>query len=131
MRRSIPTAGVAQRPGPGWSRPVPPAFRSPTVLRALGAAVVATALSLSFTGPVRAAAAADGPFISEIHYDNAGTDSGEAIEVEAPVGFDLTGWKVVLYNGNGGVSYNTATLSGAVPAAGVVVQNYPVDGIQN
>lgn len=75
-------------------------------------------------GPVEA-------FISEIHYDNAGTDVGEAIEVQAPVGADLTGWSVLLYNGSGGVVYNTKTLSGTVPEAGVVVVTYPTDGIQN
>src|SRR5690349_5212044 len=132
MRRSMPTVGVAPRPGPGWGTPVPPAFRSPNVLRALGAAVVATALSLSFAGPVRAAEADAGPFISEIHYDDSGaTDSGEAIEIEAPVGFDLTGWQIVLYNGSGGGVYGTTTLSGQVPAAGVFVQEYPANGIQN
>ncbi|MEV6299164.1 ExeM/NucH family extracellular endonuclease [Actinoplanes sp. NPDC051861] len=104
----------------------------PAQFRALSAAVLATALGLSFTGPVAAAeVAADTPFLSEIHYDNAGADSGESIEVQAPAGFDLTGWKVVLYNGNGGAAYNTSTLSGLVPAAGVVVVTYPVDGIQN
>ncbi|PZF97263.1 multifunctional 2',3'-cyclic-nucleotide 2'-phosphodiesterase/5'-nucleotidase/3'-nucleotidase [Micromonospora deserti] len=71
------------------------------------------------------------PFISELHYDNAGTDSGEAIEVQAPVGFDLSGWQIVLYNGNGGAAYNARTLNGTVPAAGVIVAEYPVDGIQN
>ena len=30
--------------------------------------------------------------ISEIHYDNTGTDTGEAIEISAPAGTDLTGW---------------------------------------
>ncbi|MEV4758850.1 ExeM/NucH family extracellular endonuclease [Micromonospora sp. NPDC049559] len=78
-----------------------------------------------------AAEAAATPFISEIHYDNAGTDSGEAIEVEAPAGTDLTGWQITLYNGNNGAAYGTRTLGGVVPAAGVVVQTYPVDGIQN
>src|SRR5690242_18479340 len=72
---------------------------------------------------------------SEIHYDNAGTDAGEAIEVSGPAGTDVTGWKVVLYNGNGGASYNTQTLSGAFPATcntrGVIVISYPVNGIQN
>ena len=34
--------------------------------------------------------------ISEIHYDNAGTDTGEAIEVSAPAGTDLTGWSRAL-----------------------------------
>ncbi|GIF20835.1 5'-nucleotidase [Actinoplanes tereljensis] len=100
--------------------------------RRAGTVAVVTALALSLTG--QAFAAEDTPFISEIHYDNAGTDSGEAIEIQAPAGFDLTGWKVVLYNGDassGGGSYNTAALSGAVPAAGVVVQTYAANGIQN
>lgn len=72
---------------------------------------------------------------SELHYDNSGTDVGEAIEVEGPAGTDLTGWTVVLYDGNGGAPYNTQTLSGAIPATcgarGVVVLNYPQNGIQN
>ncbi|MBU2663416.1 ExeM/NucH family extracellular endonuclease [Actinoplanes bogorensis] len=99
-------------------------------LRAIGAAALATAIGVSLAGPAVAAEPGD-PFISEIHYDNAGADTGEAIEIQAPAGTDLTGWSIVLYNGNGGAPYNTATLSGAVPAAGVVVQNYPTDGIQN
>ncbi|HEV8399275.1 MAG TPA: DNA/RNA non-specific endonuclease [Gemmatimonadales bacterium] len=73
--------------------------------------------------------------ISEIHYDNTGTDAGEAIEVSGPAGIDVTGWTVVLYNGNGGASYDTKTLTGAFPATcdarGVIVINYPVNGIQN
>ncbi len=98
-------------------------------IRNLGGVVaVTTALGLSLAAP---AAAADAPFISELHYDNAGADTGEAVEIEATTGFDLTGWQIVLYNGNGGAAYHTATLSGAVPAAGVVVQTYPTDGIQN
>jgi DNA/RNA endonuclease G (NUC1) len=72
---------------------------------------------------------------SEIHYDNVGTDAGEAIEIEGPAGTDLTGWSVVLYNGNGGVVYNTQSLTGSIPATcdarGVIVINYPQDGIQN
>ena len=74
-------------------------------------------------------------YVSEIHYDNTGTDANEAIEINAPAGQDLTGWQIVLYNGNGGASYNTQTLSGVVSATcdtrGVVVVNYPVNGIQN
>ncbi len=31
-------------------------------------------------------------FINEIHYDNTGADTGEAIEVAGPAGTDLTGW---------------------------------------
>ena len=72
---------------------------------------------------------------SEIHYDNFGADINEAIEVEGPAGTDLTGWSIVLYNGNGGGVYNTQTLSGTIPSMcsgrGVVYVIYPPDGIQN
>ena len=33
-------------------------------------------------------------FISELQYDNAGTDVGEAIEVTAPAGMDMTDWSI-------------------------------------
>lgn len=72
---------------------------------------------------------------SELHYDNTGTDTGEAIEISGPAGTDLTGWSVVLYNGANGLVYNTTALSGTIPATcdprGVVVVNYAVNGIQN
>jgi DNA/RNA endonuclease G (NUC1) len=72
---------------------------------------------------------------SEIHYDNTGTDTLEKIEVEGPAGKDVTGWTIVLYNGNGGVTYSTSTLTGPIPATcdtrGVLVVDYPKDGIQN
>lgn len=51
-------------------------------------------------------------FINEIHYDNTGGDVGEFFEVAAPIGEDLTGWSVALYNGNDGGTYNTLDLSG-------------------
>jgi hypothetical protein len=41
-------------------------------------------------------------FINEFHYDTAGTDAGEFIEVAGLAGTDLSGWSLVLYNGNGG-----------------------------
>lgn len=113
-----------------------------------GAAVVATillAVSCADTGPVSPirpeaplfdlTASATGVRISEFHYDNTGTDAGESIEVAGPIGTDLTGWQVVLYNGNGGAAYNTTNLSGTLPATcttrGVLVLTYPVNGIQN
>src|SRR5262245_1952664 len=72
---------------------------------------------------------------AEIHYHTVGTDSGEGIEVSRPAGADVTGWQVVLYNGNGGASYDTKTLSGVFPATcgarGVLVITYPTNGIQN
>jgi DNA/RNA endonuclease G (NUC1) len=73
--------------------------------------------------------------ISEIHYDNAGTDAGERIEVAGPAGTDLSGWSLVLYNGSNGEVYDTDALSGTIPATcgprGVIVVEYPANGIQN
>ena len=55
-------------------------------------------------------------FINEIHYDNAGTDIGEGVEVAGYAGVDLTGWSIVPYNGNGGASYTpVGTFSGIIP----------------
>jgi DNA/RNA endonuclease G (NUC1) len=90
-------------------------------------------------GPAFYISAADtsGVRISEIHYDNTGTDAGEAIEVSAPAGTVLDKWQLVLYNGapSSLSVYNTRTLSGTVPATcgarGVLVFNYAVNGIQN
>ncbi|MGH7492262.1 MAG: Ig-like domain-containing protein [bacterium] len=75
-------------------------------------------------------------FINEIHYDNTGTDAGEAIEIVGPAGTDLTGWSIVLYNGTGGAVYDTDALSGTIldiggSGFGVVVLTYPSNGIQN
>ncbi len=74
---------------------------------------------------------------NELHYDNVSTDANEAIEVVGPAGTDLTGWTVTLYNGNAATNnaYDTQTLSGTIPdlggGVGVVVVDYPVNGIQN
>lgn len=54
-------------------------------------------------------------FVNEVHYDNAGTDANETIEVAGLAGTDLSGWSLVLYNGNGGVTYGTIALSGIIP----------------
>jgi DNA/RNA endonuclease G (NUC1) len=101
-------------------------MRSITVSRWLVAAGALMLSSLA-TAQVR---------ISEIHYDNSGADVGEAIEVSAPAGTDLTGWSLVLYNGSNGASYDSDPLpAGPMPATcgarGVVVLNYAVNGIQN
>ena len=39
-------------------------------------------------------------FINEFHYDNAGGDVNEGIELAGPEGTDLAGWSLVLYNGS-------------------------------
>lgn len=122
-----------------------------TIRAALFGAVVATTISCAGEGPTAPArvelaptfqplVVGTGPAvrIAEIHYDNTGTDAGEAIEISGPAGTDLTGWSLVLYNGNApaaAVPYRTTNLSGAIPTTcnerGVVVVNYPQDGIQN
>ena len=79
-------------------------------------------------------------FINELHYDNSGTDAGEAIEIAGTAGLDLTGWSLVLYNGTSGSStagqvYSTLALSGTIDdegdGYGAVSFTYPANGIQN
>lgn len=98
-----------------------------SILGLIGAIPIGTASAVSSPD--------DAVFISEIHYDNASTDVGEAIEVFGPAGTDLTGWSIVLYNGSNGAVYNTAALSTTIPdlagGSGVVVVDYPENGIQN
>lgn len=67
------------------------------------------------TAPMAAAAL---PWINELHYDNASTDVGEFIEVAGRAGLDLGGWKLELYNGNGGALYDSLVLSGVIPNQG-------------
>ncbi len=80
-------------------------------------------------------AAAQAVFINEIHYDNAGTDSGEFFEIAGPPGTDLTGWTVELVNGSNGMVYNTIALSGILPTScvglGVQATTLPTNGLQN
>jgi len=72
-------------------------------------------------------------YISEFHYDNASTDTGEFIEVTGTAGMDLSGWSLVLYNGNGGAMYDTIALSGTIDdengTMGAVAFDTP--GLQN
>ncbi len=53
-------------------------------------------------------------WINEFHYDNAGTDASEFVEVAGPAGTVLTGWTVVGYNGANGAVYATKALSGTI-----------------
>ncbi len=74
-------------------------------------------------------------FINEIHYDDAGTDAGEAVEVAGVAGTNLLGWSLVFYNGNGGASYATIALSGVIGdqsnGFGTLQFAGPPAGIQN
>ncbi len=61
--------------------------------------------------------------INELDYDHDGTDDQEFVELFGTGGEDLTGWELILYNGNGGASYRTVDLStlGTVPMDGFLV----------
>ena len=77
-------------------------------------------------------------FINEIHYDNAGTDEKEAIEIAGPEGTDLSNYSIELYRDLGTV-YQTIELTGTIPNqqgdfgtlsfAISPIQNGPADGI--
>ncbi|MGO4820742.1 MULTISPECIES: endonuclease [unclassified Flavobacterium] len=92
-------------------------------------AVAVTTLSNSTTP-----APAGSVFINEIHYDNAGSDIGEGVEIAGLAGTDVTGWKVIPYNGNGGASYTpVGTLSGVIPNQlnGYGTVSVSISGLQN
>ncbi len=76
-----------------------------------------------------------GPFINEFHYDNAGADTGEFVEICVPSPtFDPTGFILTLYNGNGGGSYGTFDLGDFPVCAGSDGKGYvvvPTPGLQN
>ncbi|WP_206030311.1 ExeM/NucH family extracellular endonuclease [Roseomonas sp. AR75] len=80
-------------------------------------------------------------WINEFHYDNAGADSGEFIEIAGAAGTDLSGWALVRYNGTvptAAVVYTspgTITLTGVIPdqqnGFGALSFSLPQDGLQN
>ncbi len=76
-------------------------------------------------------------WINEFHYDNTSTDIGEFIEVAGTAGTNLSGWSLVLYNGNPTqrVTYNTIALSGVIDneqnGFGAVSFALAVNGLQN
>lgn len=72
-------------------------------------------------------------FINELHYDNTGGDTGEAIEIAAAAGTDLAGCRLVLYNGSTGATYNTVNLSGVIAdeQGGFGTASFLIAGIQN
>ena len=105
------------------------------LVAALAAATACAVLPLA-PAPAGAVTQAEGTvFVNELHYDNAGTDAGEAIEIAGPAGTSLTGWSVVLYNGSTGAPYRTTALEGTIPdqggGFGTVSLTFPSNGIQN
>jgi len=73
------------------------------------------------------------PWINEIHYDNAGTDTEEGVEIAGPAGTNLSGWYLKLYNGSGGAYYSVIALSGVIPdqQAGFGTLWFSTPGLQN
>ena len=53
-------------------------------------------------------------FINEFHYDNAGADVGEFVEISGLAGLDLNGWRLEFYNGTNGKIYSSWNLSGLI-----------------
>jgi uncharacterized protein len=108
---------------------------SPRVLaRRTALGTLAASVAVVGLPTVAQAAPPTAPFISEIHYDNAGTDADEFVEVEFPAGTASDGWRVVLYNGNGGAVYDAASRQPlpSVTGPGVAVIDYPAStGVQN
>ena len=72
-------------------------------------------------------------FINEFHYDNAGTDSGEGLEIAAIAGTSLDNWQLLFYNGSDGGIYKSLALSGTINDQnnGYGVLGFAVSGIQN
>lgn len=74
-------------------------------------------------------------WINELHYDNAGTDVGEAVEIAGPVGLSLSNYQLVFYTGDDGTGtvYKTVNLSGTLEdqERGYGATDFPISGIQN
>jgi len=103
--------------------------------RLLAGSLAATVLAAGGTCALPAQAAVPpGPFISEIHYDNAGADAGEFVEIQLPAGTSSAGLSLVFYNGSDSLAYATlavpAATAGADAPTAVAVAG-PSGGIQN
>ncbi|HZD56215.1 MAG TPA: hypothetical protein VE136_05810, partial [Anaerolineales bacterium] len=103
--------------------------------RKLVNALILLVLLVSFGTPLNHVQAQASVFINEIHYDNTGTDAGEAVEVAGPADTDLTGWTIALYNGSPTQLnvYDTINLSGTIPNQqnDFGTLSFPRAGIQN
>ncbi|MDU8910304.1 ExeM/NucH family extracellular endonuclease [Aestuariicoccus sp. MJ-SS9] len=71
--------------------------------------------------------------VNEFHYDNAGPDTGEFIEIRVAAGTDPSRLSVELYNGNGGGLYATRPLPGTPASSDGAFDYYVIDtpGLQN
>ena len=102
---------------------------SPTLARSV--APVVLALCVVLAAP---AAVAQSVFVNEFHYDNAGGDVGEFVEVAGPAGTDLAGWRIEFYNGSNGQRYSpNVNLEGVIDdeGDGFGALSFERAGIQN
>ncbi len=121
------------------------AARSVTVSGLAVAPGASFGLRFTFTPGAGGGAAPGAIFINEFHYDNAGGDTGEFIEIVAGPDFQtkLSDIDVLFYNGGNGTVYHTLNLSGPaftrsttpnffdifVGTPGEAIQNGAPDGI--
>jgi hypothetical protein len=72
-------------------------------------------------------------WVNELHYDNAGNDRNEGLEIAGTSGLDLTGWSVVGYDGSSGLVYDQIELSGNLSAdvSGVGQAWFAFDDLQD
>ena len=54
-------------------------------------------------------------WINEFHYDNCGQDTGEFVEIAGTAGTNLSGYRLVSYNGSNAQAYKTVQLTGTIP----------------
>jgi len=72
-------------------------------------------------------------WINEIHYDNVSGDVNERVEIAGSAGIDLTGYRIIEYNGSDGGIIDTHTISGIIVEIenGLGVKNISTPDIQN
>ena len=72
-------------------------------------------------------------WINEIHYDNIGGDVNERVEIAGSAGIDLTGYRIIEYNGYDGGIVGNYTISGIIVEIenGLGVKNIFMPDIQN
>lgn len=78
------------------------------------------------------------PWINEFHYDNAGSDVDEGVEIAGVAGTDLSCYALMLYNGNDSELYGnndsivlTGTIDDEGCGYGAVWFGLPANGLQN
>jgi Ca2+-binding RTX toxin-like protein len=123
------------RSGPERSTVRSPLARAGLAASVLGS-LVGSGLGLGpwSVGAVLAQPPATPVFVNEIHYDNAGSDADEGIEVAGRAGTVLQGWRIRPYNGGTGAPYGSIRrMGGTIPdqGRGFGVRWFAVPGLQN